>query len=110
MKRLYEQWQTHRANKFARRLAKTVFVRVFNENITENETEEKLREASERCGNVVQTRVEKNSLGRVGYVEFAEDGDATKACNLLAKQLMQDGLAGKYLKVTRVDASTCSIS
>ena len=91
MKRLFNRWEKHRKSKYARRLARTVFVRVLKENVTEDH----LRTASEQCNlAVAQTLVEKNSLGRIGYVEFAEAGDVTKACTgkLLKKQLR--GLRG----------------
>ncbi len=100
MKSLFGQWEKHRKSKFARRLARTVFVRVLKENVTEDH----LRTASEQCNlAVAQTLVEKNSLGRIGYVEFAEAGDVTKACTgkLLKKQLLKNKLGGSALKVTQ---------
>ena len=104
LQRLETQWETHTKSKHQRqnaiRLARTVFVRVLKEHVTEAQ----LRTAAEQCGfAVAQTLVEKNSLGRIGYVEFAEAGDVTKACTgkLLKKQLLKNKLGGSALKVTQ---------
>ena len=90
LERLETQWETHTKSKHQRqnaiRLARTVFVRVLKEHVTEAQ----LRTAAEQCGfAVAQTLVGKSSLGQIGYVEFAEDGDLKAMAKALKNQLQK---------------------